>query len=290
MTGMQNAAKKNLQVLQVFNSGRPCGWLGHTAAGFWFHYSSNSLQQNWVSLLMPPRINFYQSRELFPVFAQHLPQSVSRDPRQALAWLEHYQGNHLGSLSFANPDQPVIRPLLRSPADVQPGQTAFFCKLSKKPFADTQVQHVSLWAFIQNLRHIKKTVDPDNRLQGLGWTLQASSDHALVTHPRPDFDPYLQQLLGFEHVNSLLKLTSDKHQSLILDKSRFKLMLHEVIRTYCKYAPGEIRLLDSLFQMIQKSEMTAHIVYRPTRGGPPEVLGMEYLPSVDPCLFNAGGH
>jgi len=97
--------QQRIQTLQVFNGGKPCGWLGQTPSGFWFHYASNNPQQHWVSLLMPPRINFYQQSDLFPVFAQHLGASASSEA-EALSQLLQLNGQQLGSLSFANPEQP----------------------------------------------------------------------------------------------------------------------------------------------------------------------------------------
>eukprot|EP01034_Spumella_vulgaris_P012182 gene12182-15511_t len=77
---------------------------------------SNTPQQHWVSLLMPPRTNFYQQAELFPVFAQHI--DFIENP---LSHLHQLNGQPLGSLSFANPDNPVVTPPLRSPPRLAAG-------------------------------------------------------------------------------------------------------------------------------------------------------------------------
>ncbi|WP_394673390.1 hypothetical protein [Limnobacter sp.] len=264
-----------IQLLQVFNSGKPCGWLGHASNGFWFHYSSNSPQQQWVSLLMPPSTNFYQQAELFPVFAQHA--SLHADH---LTQLQQLNGQQLGSLSFANPDNPVVKPPLRTPPPLTPGQRALIAIQGRKPFADTLVHHASCWPLIQTLQHIKKQADPNNRLQGLRWALRAQHIGEWVQHPRPDMDNYLQQLYGLEAVHAVLNLNQQQFTALAENRTKFVQVLHEVARTYCKNFIAEIELLQHLQPFIAQGQLQACLVYqqRPARVSQPLVLGFEYIP------------
>ncbi|MBU0542115.1 MAG: hypothetical protein KKC58_06925, partial [Gammaproteobacteria bacterium] len=201
-------AHQQIQTLQVFNGGKPCGWFGQTATGFWFHYASNTPQQHWVSLLMPPSTNFYQQADLFPVFAQHLGGRAGLDA-DVLNQLHQLNGQQFGSLSFANPDNPVVTPPLRTPPQLVAGQRALIANPNtstvRRPFADTMVHHPSCWPLIQTLQQLKKQADPNNRLHGLRWAYQAQLLDQWVEHPRPDLAPYQQQLYGFEAVHAVLK-------------------------------------------------------------------------------------
>jgi len=259
------------QTLQVFNGGKPCGWLGQTPHGFWFHYSSNNLQQQWVSLLMPPTVNFYQQAELFPVFAQHT---------HSLTELVQLNGQQLGSLSFANPDNPVVRPPLRTPPPLATGQRALIALQARKPFADTLVHHANAWPFSQHLQHITKKSDPNNRLHALNWALQAQLTGQVVLHPRPDMDLYQQQLYGFESVHAVLNLSPKSYIALATQTRKFTHVLCEVARTYCKHATAEIELLQHLLPFIAQGQLQASLVYQQqtTHTSHPFVLGLEYLP------------
>ena len=265
-----------MQTLQVFNSGKPCGWLGQSPHGFWFHYSSNNPQQQWVSLLMPPSINFYQQAELFPVFAQHAC---------SLTELVQLNGQQLGSLSFADPDHPVVRPLLRAPPPLAPGQRALIARQARKPFADTVVHHASAWPFIQTLQHIKKKADPNKRLHALNWALQAQLTGQGVPHPRPDLNPYQPQLYGLEAVHAVLNLNPTGYISLANQTRKFAHVLREVARTYCKHPTAEIELLQHLLPFIAQGQVQASLVYQPQAAQTqhPFVLGLEYLPHQVPA-------
>lgn len=262
-----------MQTLQVFNGGKPCGWLGQAPNGFWFHYSSNNPQQQWVSLLMPPTINFYHQAELFPVFAQHA---------QGLTELVQLNGQQLGSLSFANPDNPVVRPMLRTPPPLAPGQRVLIAVQARKPFADTLVYHASAWPFIQTLQHIKKKADPNNRLRALNWAVQAQLTGQGVQLPRPDMDPYQQQLYGFEAVHAVLNVSHQSYLALATQTRKFEHVLREVARTYCKYATAEIELLQHLLPFIAQGQLQASLVYEQQAAQTPHrfVLGLEYLPAA----------
>jgi len=230
-------AHQQIQTLQVFNGGKPCGWLGQTATGFWFHYASNTPQQHWVSLLMPPSTNFYQQADLFPVFAQHLGGRAGLDAN-VLNQLHQLNGQQLGSLSFANPDNPVVTPPLRTPPQLVAGQRALIANTNtstvRRPFADTMVHHPSCWPLIQTLQQLKKQADPNNRLHGLRWAYQAQLLDQWVEHPRPDLAPYQQHLYGFEAVHAVLKQNPQQFKILAENSNRFAQVLHEVARTYCK--------------------------------------------------------
>lgn len=279
-----------IQTLQVFNSGKPCGWLGQNKHGYWFHYASNNPQQYWVSLLMPPTTNFYQQTELFPVFAQHLPNTGTE--LQPLEYLHQHNSNHLGALSFANPDNPVVTPPLRIPPKLAPGQSVLIAKHSsaqyggkysgniRKPFADTVVHHASCWPLVQTLQQLKKQADPNNRLHALRWALQAEFTGEFVQHPRPDMDTYQQQLYRFEAVHSVLNLGQQQFSMLANSGGKFVQVLHEVARTYCKNFAAEIELLQHLLPFIAQGHLQAHLVYQQqTSSKPtPTVLGLEYLP------------
>ena len=276
---------QRIQTLQVFNGGKPCGWLGQTPAGFWFHYASNNPQQHWVSLLMPPRTNFYQQVELFPVFAQHLGGRAGLDA-DVLNQLHQLNGQQLGSLSFANPDNPVVIPPLRTPPWLAAGQRALIANPStapaRRPFADTLVHHSSTWPLIQNLLHIKKQTDPNNRLHALRWALQAQHTGEWVQHPRPDLAPYQQHLYGFEAVHAVLNLNPQQFNTLLENSNRLEQVLHEVARTYCKNFLAEIELLQLLLPLIHHQLLEAYLVFEqaPPHANTyePAVLGLEYLP------------
>ena len=284
-TTLQNpvTAHQQIQTLQVFNGGKPCGWLGQTATGFWFHYASNTPQQHWVSLLMPPSTNFYQQAELFPVFAQHLG-APACSYADAFSQLIQLNGQQLGSLSLANPDNPVVTPPLRTPPRLEPGQRALIANPNtstvRRPFADTMVHHPSCWPLIQTLQQLKKQADPNNRLHGLRWAYQAQLLDQWVEHPRPDLAPYQQHLYGFEAVHAVLKQNPQQFQTLAENSNRFAQVLHEVARTYCKNFSAEIELLQKLLPFISRGQLQASLVYQQqaARTSRPIVLGLEYLP------------
>lgn len=273
-------ATKPIELLQVFNSGKPCGWLGQTPTSFWFHYGSNSPQQNWVSLLMPPSTNFFQQAELFPVFAQHLPAKGTKLP--PLEYLHQHNGNHLGALSFANPDNPVVRAPQRfvpEELQLQTGQFMLVSAQPRKPFADTLVYHRSTWPLVQTLYAIKMQTDPGNRLHALRWTLQAQQSENLVWHPRPDIDSYQQHMLGFEQIHCVLNLSVAEYTALGMNANKHFQVLQEVIRTYCKNFAAEMQLLKHMLPLLQDGQITAHIAYQAGRQNTkPLILGMEYLP------------
>lgn len=276
-------AHQQIQTLQVFNGGKPCGWLGQTATGFWFHYASNTPQQHWVSLLMPPSTNFYQQADLFPVFAQHLGGRAGLDA-DVLNQLHQLNGQQLGSLSFANPDNPVVTPPLRTPPQLVAGQRALIANPNtstvRRPFADTMVHHPSCWPLIQTLQQLKKQADPNNRLHGLRWAYQAQLLDQWVEHPRPDLAPYQQHLYGFEAVHAVLKQNPQQFRTLAENSNRFAQALHEVARTYCKNFSAEIELLQKLLPFISRGQLQASLVYlqQAARTSRPIVLGLEYLP------------
>lgn len=273
---------KQIQILQVFNGGKPCGWLGQTATGFWFHYASNNPKQHWVSLLMPPSTNFFQQAELFPVFAQHLGTPANSEA-DTLSQLLQLNGQQLGSLSFVNPDNPVVIPPLRTPPPLEPGQRVLIANPSitqaRKPFADTLVHHTSAWPMIQNLLHIKRQSDPNNRLHGLRWAYQAKLLDQWVEHPRPDLTPYQQHLYGFEAMHAVLNQNPQQFKTLAENSNRFALVLQEVARTYCKNFSAEIALLQLLLPYIEQGRLNANLVYEQHPNGKPTVLGLEYLPT-----------
>lgn len=274
---------QQIQTLQVFNSGKPCGWLGQTATGFWFHYASNTPQQHWVSLLMPPSTNFYQQAELFPVFAQHLG-APAGSQADALSHLNQLNGQQLGSLSFANQDNPVVTPPLRTPPRLETGQRALIANPNtstvRRPFADTMVHHPSCWPLIQTLQQLKKQADPSNRLHGLRWAFQAQLNGQWVQHPRPDLAPYQQHLYGFEAVHAVLNLSPQQFNALAETTHKFEQILHEVARTYCKNFSAEIELLQKLLPFIAQGQLQASLVYQQQAAHTPRpiVLGLEYLP------------
>ena len=276
-------AHQQIQTLQVFNGGKPCGWFGQTATGFWFHYASNTPQQHWVSLLMPPSTNFYQQADLFPVFAQHLGGRAGLDA-DVLNQLHQLNGQQFGSLSFANPDNPVVTPPLRTPPQLVAGQRALIANPNtstvRRPFADTMVHHPSCWPLIQTLQQLKKQADPNNRLHGLRWAYQAQLLDQWVEHPRPDLAPYQQQLYGFEAVHAVLKQNQQQFKILAENSNRLAQVLHEVARTYCKNFSAEIELLQKLLPFIARGQLQASLVYQQQAAhtSHPIVLGLEYLP------------
>ncbi|BET24786.1 hypothetical protein RGQ30_02870 [Limnobacter thiooxidans] len=268
-----------IQLLQVFNGGKPCGWLGQTPTSYWFHYSSNNPQQHWVSLLMPPTSNFYQQSELFPVFGQHTDR---------LNQLHLLNGTQLGALSFANPDNPVVTPPLRTPPLLRAGQTALIANPGgfqvRRPFADTLVHHPSCWPMVQHLQLSKKQIDPSNRLHALRWTQHVQHTNDWVQHPRPDLQPHQHQLYGFEAIHSVLNINLTQFNTLAKNRSKFAQVLQEVVRTFCKNPSAEMALLALLLRHLQLGYLNAYLVYEQattqTAKQQPRVLGLEYLPGT----------
>lgn len=234
---------------------------------------------------MPPSQNFYQQAELFPVFAQHIPSDstseVSIDTQ--LAFLHQFNGEQLGALSFANPDNPFVKQPLRVPPPLLPGQSALIAQQTRKNIADTLVHHESVWPTVQTLHTFKKQADPHNRLQALRWALDAKCAAGLVWLPRPDVDSYQQQLLGFEPLSSVLNLNKQQYWALTQQPQRLELVFAEVARTYCKNAASEIELIQLLLPLLRTGIIRAYAVY--SHGGPknntdrPTVFGFEYLPA-----------
>lgn len=226
---------------------------------------------------MPPTTNFYQQAELFPVFAQNA---------HSLTELVQLNGQQLGSLSFANPDNPVVRPPLRTPPPLGIGQSALIALQARKPFADTLVHHASAWPLVQTLQNIKNKYDANNRLHGLRWALQAQHTGEWVQHPRPDMNTYQQHLYGLEAVHGVLNLSNQKFVALAGQQNKFAHILHEVALTYCKNFSAEIQLLQQLLHHIQQGRLSAYLVYEQaaTQANPhqPKVLGLEYLPAFTP--------
>lgn len=232
---------------------------------------------------MPPTTNFYQQETLFQVFAQHLPSNG--DKLSALDYLREYNGKHLGALSFADPDNPVVKapqwlaredlPLLNLPS-LQVGERILLSTQIRKPFADTVAYHQSAWPTVQALQQIKQKADPQNRLQALRWALQAEHSEQLVWHPRPDVDFYRQQLLGFEHVHSALNLTTSQYANLARHDDKFFQIHQEVVRTYCKNTASEIQLLKHMLPLLQTGQASAHLVYAEGKLQP-QVLGVQYM-------------
>lgn len=227
---------------------------------------------------MPPSQNFYQQAELFPVFAQHA---------NTLEGLAQLNGQQLGALSFANPDNPVVTPPLRTPPPLAPGRSVLLAKHSgsmRKPFADIVVHHPSCWPLVQTLQQLKKQADPNNRLQALRWALQAEHTGEYVQHPRPDMDSYQQQLYGFEAVQSVLNLGQPQFSTLAqespsTENSKFEKIMFEVARTYCKNFVAEIELMQHLLPFIAQGQIKAHLVYQQQAGNKPMpmVMGLEYM-------------
>ena len=222
---------------------------------------------------MPPSQNFYQQTELFPVFAQY---------GNSLAELHQRNGTQLGTLSFANPDNPVVKQPLRTPPPLLPGQSALIATQHgsqlRRNFADTVVHHESTWSLVQQLQAIKHQADPNNRLQALRWALQAQLVNGYVQHPRPDMDAYQQTLYGFESIASVLNLDQAQLLSLAENTTRFTQVLHEVARTYCKNFAADIELLKLLIPLLAKGTLSAHLVYAQHSNSKPQISGLEYLP------------
>jgi len=295
-------------LLQVFNKGLPCGWLGKSAQGFWFHYNSGASTQSWLCLTMPPTQNHYQQQHLFPVFQQHLPtpqgcewlqQHMPNTPLGELELLAMAGANTLGSLSFSNPDAPVVQPRMHTTTQrlqhIARDQTNTLGTPLLQGFSGEQhstflvgnqarnnapnllvhlLQNTRSVQELQNeLLKIKARADPSNKLQGLRWASTIQTGNALWFHNRPDLEPFQQQRLGMDNIETLLNLNPLQYRELLAHPARFRLVCHEVIRTYCKHAQEEIKLLDALFDWIVQGTLKPCVVYEPR----PTVLGMNYL-------------
>ena len=211
---------------------------------------------------MPPSQNFYQQAELFPVFAQHLPGDTNSETTSVspLAFLHQFNGRQPGALSFANPDNPVVKQPLRTPPALLPGQSALIAQQTRRNILDTLVHHESVWPTVQALLAIKKKTDPHNRLPALRWALEAEHINGFVWHPRPDMDTYQQQLFGFEPLSSVLNLNRQQFKALTEHPDKLPLVLAEVARTYCKNAASEISLIQQLLPLLLTGNIEAYLV------------------------------
>lgn len=232
---------------------------------------------------MPPSTNFYIQERLFEIFAQHIPSNSST--LSPLDYLHQHNGKHLGALSFANPDNPMVKAPQRIPSknmrhislpNLQAGEHVLVSTQTSKPFADTMVYHQSKLPLAQALQGIKNQADPQNRLQALRWAQQIEHSEQLLWHPRPDVDFYRQQLLGCEHIRSLLNLSSDQYAALTQHGNKFSQIHQEVIRTYCKNTAVEIQMLEHMLPLLLSGQISAHLIYGEGKRQP-TVLGMQYL-------------
>lgn len=306
-----------VEVLQVFNRGQACGWLGKVEdkdqQGFWFHYNSVSANQPWLSLLMPPSKNFYQSSTLFEVFAQHLPTPLGVASLQQyyphvqlgpLELLSLAGTNTLGSLSFANPDAPLVQPrmslnssqLQHLPAHPESVLGAPLLRLFGRPpritylvGSTTRFNNPDLWVFPTlnwqrtgcALLDAAQSSDPNGLLRGLQWVEQVQAGEYWAWCPRPEYDTYRQHRLGLDSFASVLNLSSTAFAELMQHLKRFRLVAREVIRTYCRNSALEIKRFDALAHLLQAGNIQAHLVYEQAGANSatnkPQVLGVEYF-------------
>lgn len=303
-------------LLQVFNRGLPCGWLGTSTHGFWFHYSSGANRQPWVSLTMPPSQNHYQQRTLFSAFQQHLParkgcewlqQQLPDTSLDELQLLSLAGTNVLGSLSFANPDAPLVQPrawastaqlLQLDVTDLQilgSPLLSGLCSMSRCQFlSGTQARNATPHLLVHLPEHAKQIhtlhnelleaktgADPNSRLNALKWLHSSQFGKILWFQERPDFEPFRQQRLGLDLFQTLMNISNLEYAELQQNTKRFRQVCHEVIQTFCKNAQQEIKLFDALFELVLQGKIQPFVLYQqPTghnTGTIPTVLGVDYL-------------
>ena len=301
-----------IQVLQVFYAGRPCGWLGLSDQGYWFHYSSNTVNQAWVCLLMPPSTNFYLAPTLFPAFAQHLPGPAMQQQVQELYcdvqlgeldYLYLFNTSHLGPVSYANPDNPVV---VRNPyinlevldqeffgnhdleaLPLSSGATTYStgCLIRTTPRdgpPDTLLLQTTALPTIHALIEAKKKADPLDRLPGLRWISGITISTHYYWFSRPDKALWDQKILGMEKMTSVLNLSELEYDALLSHKGQYVSVIEEVIRTFCPNSAAEIMLFKQLVNLLTNRAIQAFVIYQqakplvmPQR---PKIVGLEYLP------------
>lgn len=301
-----------LQVLQVFNGGRPCGWLGCSDQGYWFHYGSNTSSQAWVGLLMPPSANFYQASTLFPAFAQHLPEQKLQEQVQQLYadvqlgmldYLYLFNMTHLGPVSYANPDNPVVlqNPYVDLTAITQEsfehsaiqalplsaGQavdaTCHLVRITPRAsLSDTLLFPSIEKSTINALLEAKKKADPQNRLTGLRWLPNTTVSSQFCWFPRPDLIPYDQRLLGIEKISSILNMTDQEYAHLLECEGLYVSVIEEAIRTFCRHSAAEISLFRQLVPLLSSKGIQVFVVYQQAKPSAalqrPSIVGLEFLP------------
>lgn len=277
----------NNHLVQVFNLGRTSGWLGQqdapgqqgTASQHWFQYTSRTAQQPWFSLLTPPNQTLYLQGTPFPAFS-HLG---------SLADLPALSNQWLGTLSFANPDAPVVRP--RRILPIETLQNLNFDELAEQVGDPRPVHHGLL---VQTDRRFG-TADT-LAYPALPAALQSLPGHRLVGAlsllPRPDFKPGTQQRLGAEHLHSSLGLGWKDWENLLGGPQRLLLnMASEAIRTYSRQHGPLIAQFKSQVNLICSGALNPYWVYQQPGAMPqitqrapqqarPQVLGLAYLPRL----------
>lgn len=276
------------QLVQVFNLGRPSGWLGAQSAWgkpattggqgqHWFQYTSRNPSQPWFSLLTPPSQTLYLQSAAFPAFS-HLG---------SLAELAACSNQWLGTLSFANPDAPVVRPRRILPTSTL--QTLTFAELLNRVGDPAPLHHGLL-------------VQTDRRYctaDTLAYPALPSALHALPGHrqvgalsllPRPDFNPTTQQRLGAEHLHCSMGLHWHDWETLLggPQKALFS-MACEAIRTYGRQHGLLIAQFKSNLNLICSGALNPYWIYQqpgamqashPSQPSRPQVLGLAYLPKL----------
>lgn len=283
----------NNNLVQVFNLGRPSGWLGQQeapgqqdalgqqgqAGQHWFQYSSRTPQQPWFSLLVPPSQTLHIQGAAFPAFS-HL---------SSLADLPALSNQWLGTLSFANPDAPVVRP--RRILAIETLQNLDFNELAER-VGDPIPPHHGL--LVQTDRRFG-TADT-LAYPALPKALHNLPGHRLVGTlsllPRPDFNPTTQQRLGAEHLHSSLGLGWKDWENLLGGPQRLLFnMACEAIRTYSRQHGPLISQFKSQLNFICSGVLNPYWLYRQPVGMPqitqrppqqfrPQVLGLTYLPRL----------
>ena len=261
---------------------------------------------------MPPSQNHYQQATLFEVLQQHLPtqQSVKylqeAYPQTTLGELELLSmagANTLGSLSFANPDAPLVQPkIILSEAQLRdlpespehmlglplfrgglyPSNTCYLVSRSARYNTPDlllfQAQHWN--AMAEELRSVQRQTDPNGLLRGLAWVNSVQLGKNWGYCQRPDLDHFRQQRLGLDSFASILNLKANAYKELMQHTKRFRLVCHEVIRTYCRNTALEIKRFDALQGMVQQRLLNAHLVYEQPKlnstSSKPQVLGVDY--------------
>lgn len=278
------------RVLQVFNKGRPCGWLGEAKDHLWFHYASGSTEQAPVSLLMPASQTHYSWPRMFPAFEQHLPSKDGRKALQALYpkrllsdldLLGLVGSNTWGTLSFSNPDSPyaqsrlhitqdalsqlephtlgTLAPGVLSTLDAQ-GYRQLFCALETGHGITASVVHrkgagVHRHTLLRVLLEVRQTANPRRQTPALGWLDSVREELHCLHHRRQDTNILGQGRMATESLHSALGLNRDGMNQLLGDPKRFRRAVHEVIWTFCRLPAVECRMFDALLPMLLRQEL-----------------------------------
>ncbi|MDX1669885.1 MAG: hypothetical protein R3194_10735 [Limnobacter sp.] len=262
------------KLIQVLIRQKPIGYLGFESGIYRFHYLQE-IDGHAISPLMPASRMFYESKTLFPVFAQLIDKQL--EGLDALSALEKQGHMGLGTLSFVDASRPRLLPRLTLPRETLRGFSSWNAieeALSSKATVQTVLSNAGFECLMvhttPSARYPDCMVHPNSRssanpreltsLQGVLEKAKASnlnvpeyevleqSDTALIT--RPDIDS-LGYRLPAHSLASLAGLTPAQAATIYEQHPR-KACLQIAVRAARFYGASEpvvesIQNADALF-------------------------------------------